>query len=327
MTKLMLLPILLLLFSCNSDGSDDSANSGPAPQAGYKQEMRNFVIGISQAAKSVHPDFAVIPQNGIELVSRSGEEGGAPDAEYLNAIDGNGQEDLFYGYDNDDKPTPLSATAYLLGFLDISKQAGKTVLVTDYCSSPSKRADSDRKNLSSGYRSYAARERLLNVIPVGAPHGENTDDISQLSEARNFLYLIDPETFSSKSEFLDKIVQTNYDAVIIDLFVGNEMVTASDVEIISRKANGGKRLVLCYMSIGEAEDYRYYWEEAWKKERPGFIAGENRDWKGNFKVRYWDPAWQQIIYGNENSYLTKILNSGFDGVYLDIIDGFEYFEN
>ena len=35
----------------------------------------------------------------------------------------------------------------------------------------------------------------------------------------------------------------------------------------------------------------------------------------------------QIIYGNNNSYLEKILDAGFDGVYLDIIDAFEYFEN
>jgi len=35
----------------------------------------------------------------------------------------------------------------------------------------------------------------------------------------------------------------------------------------------------------------------------------------------------QIIYGNNNSYLKKILDAGFDGVYLDIIDAFEYFEN
>lgn len=35
----------------------------------------------------------------------------------------------------------------------------------------------------------------------------------------------------------------------------------------------------------------------------------------------------EIIYGNNNSYVKKILDAGFDGVYLDIIDAFEYFEN
>jgi len=44
-------------------------------------------------------------------------------------------------------------------------------------------------------------------------------------------------------------------------------------------------------------------------------------------VRYWVAAWQDIVYGNDNSYLKKIRDAGFDGVYLDIIDAFEYFEN
>ena len=36
--------------------------------------------------------------------------------------------------------------------------------------------------------------------------------------------------------------------------------------------------------------------------------------------------WQDIVFGNDESYLKKILDAGFDGVYLDIIDAFEYFE-
>ena len=53
---------------------------------------------------------------------------------------------------------------------------------------------------------------------------------------------------------------------------------------------------------------------------------ENRKCHGNYKVRYWDPDWQAIIYGNHDSYLAKILSAGFDGVYLDLIDAYEHFE-
>lgn len=84
--------------------------------------------------------------------------------------------------------------------------------------------------------------------------------------------------------------------------------------------------MICYMSIGEAEDYRYYWDENWKKQKPSWLDEENGNWPGNYKVRYWDPNWQKIIMGSKESYLDKILASDFDGVYLDIIDGFEYFE-
>ncbi|MCK4783235.1 MAG: endo alpha-1,4 polygalactosaminidase [Desulfobacteraceae bacterium] len=87
------------------------------------------------------------------------------------------------------------------------------------------------------------------------------------------------------------------------------------------------RLVECpYMSIGEAEDYRYYWQTGWKEGNPAFLDKEDPNWKGNFYVRYWDTDWQKIIYGNDNSYLKKILDAGFDAVYLDLIDAFEYFE-
>jgi len=43
-------------------------------------------------------------------------------------------------------------------------------------------------------------------------------------------------------------------------------------------------------------------------------------------VRYWDADWQALIYGHSGAYLDRILSAGFDGVYLDIIDGFEFFE-
>ena len=33
------------------------------------------------------------------------------------------------------------------------------------------------------------------------------------------------------------------------------------------------------------------------------------------------------MYGNNSSYTKMILDAGFDGAYLDIIDGYEYFED
>ena len=36
--------------------------------------------------------------------------------------------------------------------------------------------------------------------------------------------------------------------------------------------------------------------------------------------------WQAVIFGDNDAYLNRILAAGFDGVYLDIIDAYEYFE-
>lgn len=92
--------------------------------------------------------------------------------------------------------------------------------------------------------------------------------------------------------------------------------TASEISII--KAKGVT--ILCYISIGEAENYRYYWQSGWNTTPPLWLGRENSDWEGNYKVRFWDTNWQSIIYG----YLDKIIDAGFDGAYLDIIEAYAY---
>ena len=322
MKKFAFLFFAFAILSCNSDDE----NSSSSENRNFRQDMRDFVIGISQKAKGVKSNFAIIPQNGIELVTENGEDNGAISQSYLNAIDGNGQEDLFYGYDNDDEATSSDISAYLKGFLNVSKNNRKTILVTDYCSTPSKMNNSYQVNATNDYVSFSAPERSLNVIPTGIPNNVNVSFITNLSQVKNFLYLVNPENFTSKTAFINAVTATNYDAIIMDLFLNEETFTASEINQLRNKANGGKRIVICYMSIGEAEDYRYYWDVSWNTSKPSWIATENPDWAGNFKVKYWNEDWQNIIYRGSDSYLDRILTAGFDGVYLDIIDGFEYFE-
>jgi cysteinyl-tRNA synthetase, unknown class len=90
-------------------------------------------------------------------------------------------------------------------------------------------------------------------------------------------------------------------------------------EIASMRGANPSKKVLAYISIGEAEDYRWYWNEK-SKNQPWFDK-ENPDWPGNYKVRFWHPAWQSIIF----KYLDTIIAQGFDGIYMDIIDGYEYY--
>lgn len=306
-----------------------SCNKNDIPDLDFRQEMRSFVIGISEYSKAIDPDFIIISQNGIELVTISGEEDGTLHDGYLSAIDGNGQEDLFYGYINDDQVTPAEDNTYLRTFLDKSKNAGNTILVTDYCSTPARMDDSYTQNYTAGYVSFAASHRELDNIPdhPNPIYGGNNSVITTISEVKNFLYLINPVNFSSKTDFINAVTSTNYDLLIMDLFFDETTeFTAGEVTQLKNKANGGKRLVISYMSIGEAEDYRYYWQSGWTTGSPSFLEDENPDWAGNFKVRYWEPEWKKIIFGDDNSYTRKILNAGFNGVYLDIIDAFEYFK-
>ncbi|MBI9109278.1 MAG: endo alpha-1,4 polygalactosaminidase [Spirochaetales bacterium] len=294
----------------------------------YRQEMRDLIIDLRVYADSQIEDFIIIPQNGQELVTSDGETIGIVQRSYLASINGTGREDLFFGYDTDDQQTPDRDWQYLFDLCRLFEENGVEVLVTDYCWTGSNVDSSYLKNAQAGFISFAAGRRELDAIPLypSVPFNVNSRDIRNLPDARNFLYLLNSEGFSNQKAFIDAVSATDYDLLIIDLFYDGMPLKPDDVERLSRKSNGGRRLVLCYMSIGEAEDYRYYWKNSWARSRPDWIDAENPYWEGNYKVKYWDKSWQDIIFGNSGSYLKKIIDAGFDGVYLDIIDAFEYYE-
>lgn len=99
--------------------------------------------------------------------------------------------------------------------------------------------------------------------------------------------------------------------------------SAAEVAAMQRKADGGRRRVLAYLSIGEAEDYRYYWRREWNDAAPDWIAPENTAWPGNFPVQFWRPEWQRLLFKDADSYLARIMAAGFDGLYLDRADVFQ----
>jgi len=307
---------------CGGGGDDEGDRD-------YRQDMRNFVQALSAYARGIDPGFIIIPQNGHQLLSRS-EEILAPAEDYLAAIDGAGREDLFYGYEEDDEPTPAAESEDMIRCLDLAEANGVQVLVTDYCWTRSRVDDSYARSAARGYISFAADRRDLDDIPSYplVPYNVHASDILSLAEARNFLYLLDPHSFGARSSYLDALAGTDYDLLIIDLFYEDATpLDFNEVQGLKRKANGGARPLVAYLCIGEAEDYRYYWDPAWKKNPPSWLLGENSDWPGNYKVRYWDTEWQKIIFGNDASYLKRIIDAGFDGAYLDLVDAFEYFED
>lgn len=313
----MLSLIIFTLFSCGGILNSEDID--------YREEMRIFVQEISKYAKTQDADFIVIPQNGHALLQK----GAQPATSYLNAVDGLAQESLFFGSPNDDMPTHPVESDRLITLLNIGKEAGKTILVTDYVSTSFKVNNSYSQNQALGYISFAAPDRDLRVIPdfpTPLP-GLNANDITKLSEAKNFLYLLNKSQFENRQDFISAIQNSNYDILITDAFFWDDMFSEQEIQKLKQKENGGERLVISYLSIGEAEEYRYYWEEKWKPGNPEWIARENPNWERNYIVKYWSPEWKEIIYNGENSYLQQILDAGFDGVYLDIIDGFRFFEN
>lgn len=119
---------------------------------------------------------------------------------------------------------------------------------------------------------------------------------------------------------------TDYDLIVIDYSrdgSARRALSATDVAALKVKPDGSRRIVLSYLSIGEAEDYRFYWQQSWGRQRPSWLLAENPEWEGNYDVRFWASQWQSIIYGSPSSYLDQIISAGFDGVYLDRVDAFE----
>ena len=158
---------------------------------------------------------------------------------------------------------------------------------------------------------------LTTVSPEDADASNDTSDSSiTLSGVNDFLYQL-------QDIDLKAVGGTAYDLVIMDYSSNGEDDGEFSQEQIRalKHSPGGPKIVLAYMSIGEAEDYRFYWREEWYDDEPSWLDAENSDWPGNYKVRFWDPNWQSIVL----QYADRLLESGFDGVYLDIIDAYEYF--
>jgi len=168
-----------------SGGGNGGGGSSPDTPINYRKEMRDFVQGISSYARGLQPGFIIIPQNGHELLTENGEETGTPASDYIHAIDGVGREDLFFGYNEDNVPTPESEREYMIAFMDRAELNGIEVLVTDYCWTEPHVDYSYEQNADKGYISFAADHRELDNIPVypATPFNVNSADVYSLMKS------------------------------------------------------------------------------------------------------------------------------------------------
>ncbi|PIT86948.1 MAG: hypothetical protein COU33_00340 [Candidatus Magasanikbacteria bacterium CG10_big_fil_rev_8_21_14_0_10_43_6] len=148
---------------------------------------------------------------------------------------------------------------------------------------------------------------IVTLISLGVGCS-NTIDTSPRGTGQGFHYQLQDATIKTLSALDEPIA-------VVDI----DDASLTKQELQTLKESG--KTILSYLSIGEAEQYRTYWKENWKVSTPSFIDAENPDWEGNYKVRYWDQEWQSIIF----TQLDAIVATGYHGVYLDIIDGYEYY--
>jgi cysteinyl-tRNA synthetase, unknown class len=125
-----------------------------------------------------------------------------------------------------------------------------------------------------------------------------------------------------------EIAASPYDLMVIDYsndrrFYMEWPLQPADVAMMQQRPDGRRRIMLSYLSVGEAEDYRNYWQWEWLEtpaNRPSWLGKENPEWEGNYPVKFWEPGWQAMMFGGPEKYLDSIVRAGFDGVYLDRVD-------
>ncbi len=201
---------------------------------------------------------------------------------------------------------------------------------------PDTHADVESSPLQDVITRYWGRNivRPSNAVPGGATgadvapgdpqlaaSGGHSPAGVRLADVSHWLYLID---VNLEMETVEQIAASEYDMVVLDFIPSEENNTEYPMaDVVARlHAAPHPKLAIAYVDIGEAEEYRTYWQEDWGVGNPEWIAGDDPDgWEGNFPVAYWHDEWREIWLG-EGGYLQAIIDAGFDGVYLDWVEAY-----
>lgn len=126
---------------------------------------------------------------------------------------------------------------------------------------------------------------------------------------------------------IDKLANSHYDMLVIDqtrsLKGDEDYDSKKDVSRLKKSSNSrsGRKLVVCYIDVGEAESYRWYWQQDWEIGNPDWIVAEDPDgWDENYPVKFWRQEWTDIMKESIN----RIVEDGYDGIYLDWLEVYAF---
>jgi len=314
----------------------------PAPVGGVglldlREEMRQLIQSISAFARGYRPNFIVIAKDGMNLLVKRDpvdETRASPARAYMRAIDGVTEQGVFFDKRRGDRPFGMppeeERQQFLLSMTDFAVRRGLKVFTVDY--------SGNRQTVDEAFKLASARKYVSLVSPVPLadtnalptyprrPFNENPKSILSLGQVRNYVTIRNSQPFGTEAEFTLKMHDTNYDMVVVEVFHGRRPLSRRAVETLKYKKIGTKRLVLAYMDVGSAAAYHYYWQPGWREGSPAWISAPQRDDPDRYRVEFWQPDWQQVIFGDTNSFTYGLIAQGFDGVVIDGLDTVQYFE-
>jgi hypothetical protein len=75
----------------------------------------------------------------------------------------------------------------------------------------------------------------------------------------------------------------------------------------------GGTLTMAYLSVGEAETYRWFYPRV----DPSWMLGPNPDWENHFFVDARKEGWQTLLL---HTVIPRIVERGYEGLFLDMVD-------
>ncbi len=290
----------------------------------HREEMRGFIQRIADYARAQKNGFAVVARDAGELIIKrdvQDEKIISPARTFIRSIDGVMFDGVFAGYQMIGKEPPAEIQATTFERIGRAKQSGLNVLSMEFATAPQAIDNIYRNAMDKGIVAsvvHRATPDLTEIPPYPKrPNAENPNNILALKDVKNFIYLSDPAAFGRQDQFALKIHDNNFDMVIVDPFSGRAPLSKAAVETLKYKKLGARRMVLARMDIGTAASYRYYWQPNWREGNPRWIAAPYPGDPDRFFVEYWNPAWQNVIFGNPQSFLFGLIAQGYDGVLLE----------
>ena len=147
------------------------------------------------------------------------------------------------------------------------------------------------------------------------------DRARKLAAVRSWQYYLDVDIGADE---IGAIERSAHDMLVIDFIPSEQSNTTFDMSGLVARMHATNKLVIAYLDVGQAERYRTYWRPEWgvgAAASPWIVAEDPDGWTDNYPVAYWDARWQAIWLA-PGGLIDQVVAAGFDGIYLDWIEGY-----